>query len=80
MWKVERGKREVGSGFWKMEVEHAGTTNPVKYLRETESGDLLIQASPLSEHFFSTEHSFQARFSRPPDPGQGRLEPTSAPN
>ena len=63
--------------------KHAGATNPVKHLRETESGDLLIQASALSEHFFSTDHSFQPRFwagSRPPDPGQGRLEFTSAPN
>ena len=64
----------------KTNEKHAGTTNPVKYLRETESGDLFIQASPLSEYFFSTDHSFQARFSRPPDPGQGRLEPKRAPN
>jgi hypothetical protein len=42
-----------------------------------------MHALALSEHFFSTDHSFQARFwagSRPPDPGQGRLELTSAPN
>ena len=67
-----RCPRSSSERFWTMlkcfwgprTMKHAGTTNPVKYLRETESGDLLIQASPLSEHFFSTDHSFQAVFGR----------------